>query len=77
MYKFSIVPTLAFSNSLLITFLSYFGMFSEYIHDFECVCIYIVFTWCLDAKKMWERKGKYIFFSLIYLVSKKLEETER
>jgi len=32
---FSIVPGLPFSYSLLMTFLSYFSMFSNYIHDFD------------------------------------------
>ena len=31
----SIVPGLPFSYSLLMTFLSYFSMFSNYIHDFD------------------------------------------
>ena len=47
---------------------SYFGMFSKYIHDFECfnylfIYIYILLGgWCLGVKKMWESKGMKVFF---------------
>ena len=34
---------------------SYFGMFSDYIHDFE---VFFLFAWCLGAEKMWESKEK-------------------
>ena len=56
---------------------SYFGMISEYIHDFEFFFFFLLGAWCLDDEKMWETKGKLAFsFSLICLVSKKLEATE-
>ena len=34
---------------------SYFGMFSDYIHDFD---FFFWFAWCLGAEKMWESKEK-------------------
>ena len=38
---------------------------------------FLLGAWCLDDEKMWETKGKLAFsFSLICLVSKKLEATE-
>ena len=50
-------------------------MISEHIHDFEF--FFLLGAWCLDDEKMWETKGKLAFsFSLICLVSKKLEATE-
>ena len=33
---------------------SYFGMFSDYIHDFD---FFFWFAWCLGAEKMWESRG--------------------
>ena len=44
-----------------IFFFSYFGMFSEYIHDFKFFFFFFIFllgAWCLGAKKMWESKVK-------------------
>ena len=35
---------------------SYFGMFSDYIRDFEV--FFFLFAWCLGAEKMWESKEK-------------------
>ena len=35
---------------------SYFGMFSNYIHDFEF--FFFLFAWCLGVEKMWESKEK-------------------
>ena len=37
---------------------------------------FLLGAWCLDAEKMWESKGNRLFFSLICLVSEKLEATE-
>ena len=37
----------------------YFGMFADYIRDFE---VFFLFAWCLGAEKMWESKGKLAFF---------------
>ena len=58
---------------------SYFGMFSEYIHDFEFFIF--IFIGCLVLgvwvlRKCGKAKGSSFFFSLICLVSKKLEATE-
>ena len=39
---------------------SYFGMFSDYIRDFEV--FFFLFAWCLGAEKMWESKEKLAFF---------------
>ena len=42
---------------------SYFGMFSKYIHDFECFYyLFLLGGWCLGVKKMWESKGMKVFF---------------
>ena len=36
---------------------SYFGMFSNYIHDFEFFFFFLI-AWCLGVEKMWESKEK-------------------
>ena len=44
---------------------SYFGMFSKYIHDFECFYyLFLLGGWCLGVKKMWESKGMKVLFFL-------------
>ena len=60
-------------------FFTYFGMFSKNIQAFEFFFFFLVFAWCL-VFGCWENVGKQreigFFFSLICLVSKKLEATE-
>ena len=63
----SIVPGLPFSYSLLMTFLSYFSMFSNYIHDFD---FWLLIFWCL-VFGCWENMRKqreigFFFFFNIY-----------
>ena len=61
---------------------SYFGMFSKYIHDFECFNYLYIYIYCLVVgvwvlRKCGKAKGQRFFFSsLIYLASKKLEATK-
>ena len=45
---------------IYIYIFSYFGMFSNHIHDFEffCFLFFFLFAWCLGAEKMWESKEK-------------------
>ena len=64
----SIVPGLPFSYSLLMTFLSYFSMFSNYIHDFD---FWLLIFWCL-VFGCWENMRKqreigFFFFLKIYI----------
>ena len=56
---------------------SYFGMFFDYIHDFDFD--FFLFAWCLGVEKMWESKEKLVFFFFFVsdlFGSKKLETTE-
>ena len=62
-------------GNIYIYIYSYFGMFSNYIHDFEF--FFFLIAWCLGVEKMWESKEKYAFFFVFDLFgSKKLEATE-
>ena len=49
-------------REIYIYIYSYFGMFSEYIHDFEVFFFFFFGAWCLGVKKMWESKGTNVFF---------------
>ena len=42
---------------IYIYIFSYFGMFSEYMHDFKFFFFFLLGAWCLGAEKMWESKA--------------------